>query len=99
MLLQSFLDNLNQGFKCGSIEIAPYSQVDGFDKVLPTDTIIYVDFIADDEPVEGLAWDEYEKALELTDSFMHHSGYSQVTECDGSGGGLYYGFTAYRKTP
>ena len=96
--LQSLLDNLNQGYQCGGIEIMPY-EPETFDDftLLPTDITIYYDFVADDEPVEDQAFNEYESALELTNQLMAQNDWQLINELDGSGGGLYYGSSTYRK--
>ena len=96
--LQQLIDVLNRGFKTGDVQIMDLNDSNFADfGCLPDDIIIYVDFNDEDEPAEGLTLREYERALEMTDQFMLSNGYEEVVEHDGSGGGLYYGFSAYRK--
>lgn len=98
--VQSLIDNLNQGFQTGKVSLSNFSDSNYSDfGCEPDDIIIDVDFNDEEEPSEMQALDEYERALELTDNFMHLNGYTTVADMDGSGGGLYYGFTAYRKNP
>jgi hypothetical protein len=96
--LQSLIDNLNQGFKTGTVSLANFSD-SNFDEFgcEPDDIIIYVDFNDEDEPEKGQASNEYESAINLVNDLLLENNFEVVADMDGSGGGLYYGFAAYRK--
>ncbi len=98
--VKSLIDTLNKGYQCGNISLIDYSE-SNFDEYgcEPDDIIIYGDFSDSDDDQVGREqpFDEYDSACTRTHNFMLDNGYEQVAESDGSGGGLFYGFTAYRK--
>lgn len=102
--IQEILNSMvNRYPECGGIEAHdPLSQEYGFDVApQPTDVVIFVDFDDDNVESEGernalAEW--YNDTLHTNiERQMRMFGYQAIAGNDGSGGGLYYGATLFRK--
>lgn len=103
--IDSLLEQVNSVWSCGRFELIEDEegrQV-GFEEVLDDDIVIYYDY-ADDElgreetnKLVNWLYDDPKGGWLLMKSFLRSKGYVEVDEHDGSGNGLYYGATLFRK--
>lgn len=95
---------VNRYPELGNIEVmGPLDQDYGFDvQVDPDDVVIFADFtdesLTDDDSINEFAEWYYDRLFEQISQQMRMLGYQAIAENDGSGGGLYYGATLYRRT-
>jgi hypothetical protein len=105
MTIQQLCTELNKVFTCGTFEVMDSDMCDqaGFNDAEPEDIGIYYDYISDElsEPEKDklVTWlyDDPNGGHEVIKSWMSSNGYELINEIDGSGDGMYYGGTLYRK--
>lgn len=103
MSIQAAVKRLNKYPQFGTVKVLDLSINDhGLPDVQPGDVAIYADFMDDDCPSKDVvnelsAW-YYDELPREINQLMAGLGFKHIYEDDGSGGGLYYGTTQYRKT-
>ena len=101
MSTEEFLTFINKYPEFGDFTVQGYEEfIDTFPQMRPGDVGIYHDYCTDDcrgssKENEFFRW--LDKTHRIVDQFMREKGYKMVDECDGSGGGLWYGGALYRK--
>jgi hypothetical protein len=102
MSTEEFLAFVSKYPQLGSFSVLDFDDaVDTFPDLRPDDVVIYHDYCTDDirhskKEEVFIGW--LDATLYVVDSFMTGQGYTvKIDQLDGSGGGLWYGATVYRK--
>jgi len=104
--LQELLKVINAEYDCGEFDVMSLDEardaVEGVD-VKDGDIVIHYDYCSDElndaEKNKLCDW-LYNSSIggwTAIRDLLSNQGYDEVDECDGSGGGLYYGLTVFRK--
>lgn len=106
MVLQSVIDSLNQVWNCGKFHVMDNSEAveAGFSDIQPGDIVVHYNYWDDElssstDTDKLITWlyDDPSGGWTQVRSYLAKHGYIEVDEMDGSGSGLYYGATVFRK--
>ena len=93
---------LSDVFECGDFSVMDEEMIEGcgFSDIKESDIGIYYNYCTDelsDSESDKLNKWLYDDGWEIIREWMRVNGYVEIEDNDGSGGGLYYGGTLYRK--
>jgi len=104
--LKELLKVINAEYDCGEFDVMSLDEarnaVEGID-VREDDVVIHCDYCddelndADRDRLCDWLYNSPTGGWTAIKDFLLNQGYCEVDECDGSGGGLYYGLAVFRK--